>query len=291
MATNLFPKAPSARSILPEQPLVYHYASPNTVIGIISNKEVWGSKIQYLNDDKEFYEYISFLVRTAVDYLTIDNVSQKFSDAFTDRVERIRFASVYVASFSAEGDKLSQWRGYCPDGGYALGFDRELLKKEFESRGLRFEKAVYNLPEKDSVIKFVREVFEKYRGLGLGDATEDRLDEFFSDAMRKIVHDAPMFKHHGFKEEAEWRIFSELTPADDGQIDVVNIRGALRPIYKFKLPQTTLSDGRVDIGLRNIRVGPGVDAELRLDALRILLQRKGVAYEHITKSLIPYNAR
>jgi hypothetical protein len=34
----------------------------------------------------------------------------------------------YVACFSTKGDLLSQWRAYCPNGGYSLGFDGSTLQ-------------------------------------------------------------------------------------------------------------------------------------------------------------------
>lgn len=251
-----------------------------------------GIKIQFLNDDQEFREYLNFIVRCAEDNISIDSVSKDFCDELIDRIDRIRHASIYVSSFSEEGDKLSQWRGYCQDGGYALGFRRLDLEKHFHDCGFVFRKAVYGLPKKEEVITKLRDLFENYRRRGLAPGMANQLDEYFSDYMLEISLAAPTFKHVGFQEENEWRVYSGLIGWDDSNVEVVPVRGALRPIYKFRLPDIKYEDGVLaDIALDTVRAGPGKDAELRLDAIRILMRRKGIYYRHLQQSFVPYNSR
>lgn len=290
---NIFPKAPPQHAKSGEVcALVYHYAGSGAALGLASNKEIWGSKIQFLNDDQEFVEYINFFIRTALDNIVVDEVTQKFCDKLIDRIDRVRSGNIYVASFSAEGDKLSQWRGYCPDTGYAMGFDRELLSDHFTSNGYNFEQAVYELPKRDEIVKSLMNLYELYRGSGMSTATEDELDRFFSPFTLNLAKEAPRYKHQGFHEENEWRVYTNLTKWDDSLVDVAVVRGALRPIMKFPLPIITINGtGNIDIGLRTVHIGPGKDSQLREDAIRILLRRKGVSYDRLIKSSLPYNAR
>jgi hypothetical protein len=291
MSESVFPKIPKSADPVHDEPLVYHYASAAAALGVVKNREVWGSKIQFLNDDQEFREYLNFLVRCAEDNIVLDDVSKGFCDELIDRIDRIRHASIYVASFSEEGDKLSQWRGYCPDGGYAIGFRRTDLERHFHLNGMSFRKAIYGLPGKEDVIIRLRDLFESYRRAGLTSGRTQELDEFFGDYILEVSESAPNFKHVGFQEENEWRVYSGLVAWDDANVDVVPVRGALRPIYKFKLPTTDVSDALIDMALDTVRVGPGKDLDLRLDAMRILLRRNRIHYRILKDSTLPYNAR
>lgn len=293
MEANLFPQVPSASSKPTEvSSLVYHYAGAGAALGLASNKEIWGSKIQFLNDDQEFIEYINFIIRVITDNIIIDEATRLFSENLIDRIDRVRTGNIYVASFSAEGDKLSQWRGYCPDSGYAMGFDRDLLSEHFTSQGFNFSQAIYQLPRKNDILKPLGDLYEMYRGSGMSTAKEDALDEFFSPFITSLSKEAPRYKHRGFLEENEWRVYTNLTQWNDDLVDIAVVRGGLRPIVKFPLPKITIKDTRdIDIGLRVVRIGPGKDGDLREDAIRILLRRKGIYYDRLTRSLLPYNAR
>ncbi len=54
------------KQVMEEQPpsgVLYHYTTQSGILGILSNKEIWASKIYYLNDSKE-YEHANDLVIT-----------------------------------------------------------------------------------------------------------------------------------------------------------------------------------------------------------------------------------
>jgi hypothetical protein len=66
-------------------------------------------------------------------FYKVNNDPNKLGLAY-DFVEYLRInlrkkwnPEVYVASFTEEGDLLSQWRGYCPKGGFSVGFASNLL--------------------------------------------------------------------------------------------------------------------------------------------------------------------
>lgn len=181
--------------------------------------------------------------------------------------------------------------GYCPDGGYAIGFRRRDLEAHFSSLGFTFKKAVYDLPSKTDVVSRLRSLFDEYRVGGHTSDSPQELDAFFSGYLREVAIEAPLYKHKGFQEENEWRVYSDLTAWDDPNVDVVPVRSALRPIYRFKLPCTEVDDNLNDIAIDTIKVAPGSDLELRLDAVRILMRRKAIYYRKLEASLLPYNAR
>ena len=83
----------------------------------------------YLNDASEGKE-----LRTILDEMALPSEVYKILD-YIDK-----YYETYICSFSENGDLLSQWRGYCPDGeGYAIGFKQpESYKNLFNDEGICF---------------------------------------------------------------------------------------------------------------------------------------------------------
>lgn len=287
--TSFFPPPPQSLQSADTTELVFHYASPDALLGIIGGRQIWGSKIQFLNDEKEFREYLGH-ISTLASHIFTNVADEDYLDDLLDHISRAEMANIFVASFSLNGDKLSQWRGYCASGGVSLGFDREVLKAHFESLGWTFAEAIYGLPEREELAEELKQLSDRYRHQGLAGRSDEERDAFFAPFVRKLCGEAPRYKHPGFEEEVEWRVYTPPVPWDHEQVDAVSIRGALRPIFRFMLPENPVGDD-ADIGLRQINVSPGGERELRKDAARILLRRRRVYYERILLSGIPYTSR
>ena len=104
---------------------LYHYTSMKGLLGIVQDRQIWASHIRYLNDLTE-QDHIWSLVRSRV----AERLAHAKDRPVKTRLEGLLAAvdqrpsqDIYVASFSADGDLLSQWLSYCPQGnGYAIGF-------------------------------------------------------------------------------------------------------------------------------------------------------------------------
>ena len=74
----------------------YHYTSIGTLFNILKNDSLWASNARFSNDASE--------------EILINTKSEKVRDD-------------YIICFCSEGDMLSQWRGYCYNGGVSIQFD------------------------------------------------------------------------------------------------------------------------------------------------------------------------
>ena len=106
--------------------LLYHYTDKNGLLGIVKHNEVWATHHQCLNDTQE-YLHAKGLVRDEIDWrlkaansdsrLLLDTLRSTLDGHGNEDV------NLYVASFSADGDSLPQWRAYGGQtAGFALGF-------------------------------------------------------------------------------------------------------------------------------------------------------------------------
>ncbi|NOH02762.1 MAG: hypothetical protein HND47_12760 [Chloroflexi bacterium] len=106
--------------------LLFHYTSGTGVKGIIETGKIWTTKIHYLNDKSELelaFEYIRDEINHQINN-GITNPPVENLRCMLGALDSISKFNVSVASFTTQGDQLSQWRGYSEIGnGYSLGFD------------------------------------------------------------------------------------------------------------------------------------------------------------------------
>ena len=98
------------------------------------------------------------------------------ADLCKEFLGRIRNIAVYVASFSAQKDDLSQWRAYCPSGGgHALAFGTAALLSAAEGAGYKLLPCYYQRKEqvallrpiikrmlKDEAARSAKDLYEQY---------------------------------------------------------------------------------------------------------------------------------
>jgi hypothetical protein len=116
--------------------LLFHYTTPVGLVGIARSKKIWATDIRFLNDKKEFQHSLDITHSIIKGFYKVNDDPKKLRGLHVDFIEFLGInlrkewdPEVYVASFTEEGDLLSQWRGYCSKGGFSLGFHFDLLSQ------------------------------------------------------------------------------------------------------------------------------------------------------------------
>jgi len=149
---------------------LWHYTSHAALQGIVGSKRIWATEYRFLNDRQEFLhakELAQKLVDEEPEYVgekfparqsVRDAVDMAFNTGYLHE-ERLR---VMVASFSEEGDQLSQWRGYASDSrGVSIGFDLRNIRPPSEiGTAVTFAPCLYKKADKCALLKAV---FAHYR--------------------------------------------------------------------------------------------------------------------------------
>lgn len=263
---------------------LFHYTTSGALLGLVGAKKFWASKIQHMNDDQEYVKYLTFVRRIVDREFSVDDPSEAaFRDEVFEIVEALKSVNIFSASFTENGDLLSQWRGYCPYGGYSVGFNKSLLQECTIRQGLRFEKCIYTDPKSEPVKDLLEKSFRNHKNTPEGSSQRRSA---LADIERHILDTAPIYKDVGFAEEAEWRVFSPPLEWSDKRLKVVDIRGRLRPIIEIDAPTDS-----GELTLDTVYVSPGPDRELRREAAMLLLKSKSAAYRSIKFATVPYNNR
>jgi hypothetical protein len=142
---------------------IYHYTTQSGLLGIVQNRELWATKIHYMNDSTEF----AFVFRMVADHLKMEeenapadserkllaSLMRTFADASKD-------VNVCVACFCYDRDLLSQWRGYAGGNyGYSIGFNTAEIKRLAAQADFLLGRCIY---DRELQLRIVGEICNHY---------------------------------------------------------------------------------------------------------------------------------
>ncbi|SDU67953.1 DUF2971 domain-containing protein [Desulfobacula phenolica] len=271
--------------------LLYHYTNHVGLMGIMESKGIWASKIQYLNDFMEFNHAIE-VSKTIIKEKREkrkDSVLDILFNKLTDKLEQIKNLNIFVASLSEEGDLLSQWRGYCPEGsGYSIGFSKKLIQKTILPQGFTLARCIYDQKKQNELMKKIINRAIQYTSPAKNkNADLEYILKIVDKAAFNFVADfektAPFIKHPSFREEREWRIASNVIFTSDVRHKMRIGKSALVPYV-----EVNLADDKNDVPIRHIVVGPGPTGDLSMDSVGTYLSNNNVKRWTVNQSSIPY---
>jgi hypothetical protein len=258
--------------------IVYHYTSQKGLIGILTTKKIWATSIRYLNDSMEFL-YTLNIMKDQIDSRLRSNEPpriHKILDQLKSQLEAITNINVCVACFSDNGDLLSQWRGYCPDGGgFAIGFDSFSLQRIAARQDFDIGACIYDLVEQQlGVAEYVEYSVERARIPSPEEDDKKRADAFLAG----LVYLAATLKHPAFEEEREVRLVSKPKPIDSAGMKTRE-GSVLIPYFEFNLD--------APVRISEIVVGPNTNMDLAMNSVRAFLKSADLDAA-VKESRIPY---
>lgn len=244
-----------------EPPFLFHYTSPKGLLSIAGTSRIYATNIRYLNDASEYIYTHELFVGRQLQYIAEvkdQDVAQFFSYVRRSASNLIeRDGDYYVVSFSADGDVLSQWRGYCPPhGGYSIGFSPADLHAAAEKEislfpcPWRLVKCEYDGEKQfelvDDAIRSNVEAFHYLEDVssnaiskflrGETSTTPAELTGLHADMLGAIVSLAPVLKHGAYNDELEWRLVSPRIIDGDPCIEFRAGDFSVIPFVYFDLP-------------------------------------------------------
>ncbi|WP_107758989.1 DUF2971 domain-containing protein [Dickeya sp. Secpp 1600] len=268
------------------QGMRYHYTDAAGLLGIIQSGRLWATDLLFLNDPSEgtfLPEKLLGFMRSKPGGLTDSEV--KIIHGVEAALHKPRSKKgAYCVSLSANGDLLSQWRGYGSFGkGYAIGLNLGQL---------------YPHPQ---VAHFYDVV---YGDKGLEELAIDLLDLFViaSDKWKELMYEewaytlgvlAKSFKHLSYSEEQESRLI--CSKAEDGKdLFAKELPLMFRAKGSDVIPYIPMSLNIMEEGdtarlpIEKIIVGPGVDFERNITSILALLKANSYDNVEVVPSAIPF---
>jgi hypothetical protein len=284
----------NVKEILHREPpsVLYHYTTQQGLLGIISNKEIWATHTQYLNDVREF-RHATELAKEELSL--VSNVTPPEDKVLRDRLWEMKNAvsrtlhdvNVCVCSFSEDGDVLSQWRAYGgPVSGFAIGFSGEDLREMSHEWGWLVP-VVYEEEEQRRVIRnLLNDVLQELQELRNPAKERERPA---GNLVAYLNRYAPILKHKAFQEEHEWRVVTRPLLCTLKGFGYRTGPSMLIPYFRLSL------ENRRALAIREIVIGPTPHPEQSLRSVHGLLTKNRIEVEvpyrqgvRIRVSAVPY---
>lgn len=269
---------------------VYHYTSQRGLQGIVDTRAIWATDIWFLNDSKEFALALD-LAREVLEERRKASTTRRdlgLYTVMTESLTQVGESHVFVASFSREGDQLSQWRGYCPKAsGFAIGFrPAALVDGVGANQEFILAPCLYDAEKQRALlVEIVDEVLQASRALQTLEPDNSRrvLAEAHKLFSKLLSLAAPVLKHTSFAEESEWRLFSRPTLTSAAGLKFRSGTSMLVPYREIELAVAPKP-----VPIARIVVGPTPMPALAKQAVELFLARNGLAAIDVDASEIPF---
>lgn len=261
--------------------------------------------VRYLNDSAE----VRFGADLMIDRLNADISARndQFTEAFEQLREQLqpglfdqatRHLRAFTTCFCANGDLLSQWRGYGGGvGGFAIGFPVEvLLNRAIAVKAYPIEPLTQQVPvmpviygEAAAAGAIDRHLADLRDGRGLvvisARNQKPGVEWLLGEAYRLLAR----LKHDAFEEEQEWRLVVLSEPGSQEVIPVRQRGAGLAPYVPIavNVPEGEGRD-RSPQTISKIVVGPGADQQGQAWAVADFLTSAGYPQTEIVPSRAPY---
>ena len=246
--------------------ILYHYTSPDGLLGIIQNKQVWFGNILDMNDITEIdYSFDNVIIPKIEDSKTISAFSRK---KLLDLIPKVRNhnlyfeqdgravaheANIYVLSTSLNSNSHNLWNMYSKTSsraGYAIsmsvadlytalynGLRHSPKDKNRVASTLLWGRIIYNKTEQESIIeKFLSPLEEKIDG-----RDDDFKEILYENVAQGLYILSAFMKDEDFSQEQEIRFLSIVANEAFGvgsdktpYIKFLNINGSI--VSKLVMP-------------------------------------------------------
>lgn len=253
-------------------------------MGIIESRHLRASELRYMNDSTELVYALNLLDTAITERSRSGSSPAQFLNSFSQWLHSQinQGPMLFAASFRANGNLLSQWRGYSNHGkGVSLGFNHEAIQSLATTQNFYLGQCLYDSQkQRDLAYEIVDCLMSMYQ------EGADR-DTIFKRIEADLMTICALLKHPSFAEEQEWRLISPtFTSTASAPIAFREGKAMLVPHYLFDLELDGL------INLDHVFVGPTPNAALSVNALMHYLTNNAARPEKgISDSEIPYRPR
>jgi len=266
---------------------VYHYTTLNAFESIIESGELWFTRIDFLNDSKEYFDFSDIFIELINQKIMLCNddfnkgILKYIKDFYLVKIRNGMSPRKYNFSCCIDGDYIPMWNYYSDSMGISIGIDREILYKCLQENNfnrISQHKAVYSKDIKNETISFF-----------LNDALECannnihlKVEEIFKLIEVKFFNLSfygESFKHHMFEFEKEIKFIYTLSDDKHESINYSFSQMNVKPYIKLKIDKSKW--GNI---IKSITISPLNTSEYIVNGLREYLEAKGISTNNITIS-------
>lgn len=267
---------------------IFHYTSLEGFVGIIESRTIWLTDYAYLNDTRELSHGIG-LIRGVIADMLKDEPEESIQSLLNvwDRDIGNDKHRVCIASFSADGDSLSQWRSYGP---IALGFEPHDLALHANRADLR--PVEYDRDRQRNLVRtYLHHLCQAYT-VDLSDNRLQRIPDIYHKTDR-LIQLIAFFKDPSFSGENEYRLAYIEYPDLIESFDIAPSPKRFRISHSRLQPYVMANElvptqpNHPPLNLSKVVLGPEADSLLER-GIREFLNDKMLVDVEVCRSTVPY---
>lgn len=214
---------------------LYHYTSFASLIGILSNKEIWLGNTVNMNDKSEIVDFIGKLHVAVLDDVYPDKIAG-CNIFFEELYNRLKREYPFAFCFSRLNDNAAQWERYADDArGVCIEFNTSAFMNLVFYSGALFNEVFYQYDIKQHAhYKILKDYFNTGVLNGLNNEKEE---------MDNLLGCAYMHKHESFCTEFEIRLTNLWNrKIENSEFAFEMINGKLKKVLKVSLEKLCLAE-------------------------------------------------
>lgn len=281
--------------------LLWHYTTPEGLLGILRTGELFATGLPYLNDSTEG----SYMID-----LTLAELSRRMTSPMAEavRIPLEGFAEhqpLAVTCFCKHGDLLGQWRAYTGGRGFAVGFDTRTLSTYWtltQKEGLLANVQYDSARTRESAVRYAEIIHTAWDELvadGFHISSEEPSEEEvesvargmfeFSKRVGYLAMSGAFHKPSHFSQEQEWRFVTSLTQrgTKDEGTTTNEFEERATPFGIAVYRRVSFQENATASPIRAIRIGPGLDVDSQSATLTRVLEKYGYTDIEIDGSTVP----
>lgn len=265
---------------LPET--IWHYTNWAGLDGMLRSRQLWASHVAYLDDTYELIQARKMLFSVLSARIQNALLFSWENDA-KSILEQVSALNVCVASFSTDGDDLSQWRGYAsPPPGFAIGFDFAKLRQAAIKNKCRLVACEYDKRvQRERIGVIVNRFLDQVKKQPNDENHGKRVNSLKWKLMQEFAILAPELKNGRFSAEKEWRLITESIEKPS-HIDFHQSKSLVVPHFNFPILV-----GK-DSALTAVRIGPNAHMALMERSIKTLLASREFTHASVFRSKVPF---
>jgi ribosomal protein L31E len=244
---------------------IYHYTSSAGLLGILGNRTVWSTDIEFLNDSLEVREGIERINNFCKSVKPKGNGKAKRLSEMFYRIIGVKLRKyinanqVFITSFTSKRDNMRQWMSYCSDNaGYAVGFDKDDLIASLDNSD-KFTSIISEVDYSQSngiedIISPQKVLAEIEIIMGLFKSNTDVVNAVVERVLRDLVVCCCSIKPPQFFDESETRLIVQ-TKHDCNDINFRERSGILIPYVAVPVSFESVTE---------IIIGPNINSDLAI---------------------------